>query len=62
MDRLYIRGSIIGTIICTLLVVLAFLFANPAKADLTYPIHLTSVDGLGPTVGQVSLTNVSVKH
>ena len=56
MDRRYIRGSIIGTIISTLLVVLVFLFANPAQTDITYPINRTSADGIGASVGQVHLT------
>ena len=55
MDRMYIRGSIISTIISTLLVVLVFLFTTPANADLTYPSNLMiAVDGLGASVGQVN--------
>ncbi|MEL6248092.1 MAG: superoxide dismutase [Cu-Zn] SodC [Cyanobacteria bacterium J06648_16] len=53
MNRMYTWGSVISTV----LVVLVFLFANPARADLTYPVNLTSADGMGTAVGTVSMTN-----
>ncbi len=53
---MYIRGSIIGTILAAVLVVLVFLFATPVKAALTYPVDLTSVNGIGASVGQVGFT------